>query len=138
MKPNLIKGNRHQDERGIVRFNNNFDALDIKRVYIIENVDTDFTRAWQGHQVEHRWFSPVKGSFKIKLIKIDTWNQPSPQLPVEEFMLNSENLDVLHVPPGFVTSIQAAESGSRLMVFADHQLNEVRDEYRFPKDYFIL
>lgn len=138
MKPTLIKGNHHQDERGIIRFNNGFDVLGIKRVYLIENADVGFVRAWQGHQVEQRWFSPVKGVFKIKLIKIDDWNKPSPNLPVLEFILHSENLDVLHIPPGFVTSIQASEDDSRLMVFADYRLGEIQDEYRFPKDYFKL
>ncbi|QBO57202.1 cupin domain-containing protein [Chryseobacterium salivictor] len=136
MNPTVIKGNHHQDERGIIRFNNGFDVLGIKRVYLIENADVGFIRAWQGHQVEQRWFSPVKGVFKIKLIKIDHWDKPSPELPILEFTLYSENLDVLHVPPGFVTSIQASEDNSRLMVFADYQLGEIQDEYRFPKDYF--
>ncbi|MDQ0476840.1 WxcM-like domain-containing protein [Chryseobacterium sp. MDT2-18] len=138
MNPTVIKGNHHQDERGIIRFNNGFDVLGIKRVYLIENTDVGFVRAWHGHQVEQRWFSPVKGVFKIKLIKIDDWNKLSPNLPVLEFTLHSENLDVLHIPPGFVTSIQASEDDSQLMVFADYRLAEIQDEYSFPPDYFKL
>lgn len=136
MTPTVIKGNRHQDERGSICFNNDFLPNGIKRIYTIENADADFVRAWQGHQIEQRWFSPIAGSFKIKLIKIDVWDQPSEVLPVMEFHLESESLDVLHVPPGFISSIQATSSNSKLLVFADYALGEISDEYRFPPDYF--
>lgn len=79
----------------------------IKRMYTIENVDADFIRGWQGHKIEQRWFSPISGSFKIKLIEPNNWENPSQNLPVLEFVLNAESLDVLHVPPGFISSIQA-------------------------------
>ena len=136
MKPNITKGNNHQDERGIIKFNNDFNALGIKRIYSIENADTHFIRAWQGHKIEQRWFSAVVGSFTIKLIEIDNWVRPSKDLPQFEFILNAENLDVLYVPAGFISSIRATENSSKLMVFADFILGEVADEYRFPQDYF--
>lgn len=136
MKPTIIKGNHHQDERGIIKFNNDFNALGIKRVYSIENANTAFIRAWQGHKIEQRWFSAVVGSFKIKLIEIDNWIQPSTDLSVLEFVLSSENLDILHVPAGFISSIQSQEANSKLLVFADYVLGEITDEYRFPPDYF--
>lgn len=138
MEPKLIKGNHHQDKRGTIRFNNDFVAVGVKRMYVIENVDTEFVRAWQGHKIEQRWFSAVTGSFKIKLIKIYNWDQPSQLLPVLEFILESENLDTLHIPSGYITSIQATKDHSKLLVFADHELGEIHDEYRFPNDYFKL
>ena len=96
----------------------------------------DFVRAWQGHQIEQRWFSAVIGSFKISLIKIDDWENPAKDLPVVEFILNAENLDILHVPGGFVSAIQALDDHSKLLLFADYDLNEIQDEFRFPNDYF--
>lgn len=136
MQPKIIKGNHYTDDRGTLFFNNDFNALGIKRVYIIENKSVDFVRAWQGHQIEQRWFSAVAGSFRIKLLKIDHWENPSRDLSVVEFIINSENLDVLHVPSGFLTSIEALEEKSKLLLFADYQLGEVCDEFRFPSDYF--
>ena len=136
MRPQIIKGNFYQDARGILRFNNVFDMQSIKRMRTIENVDADFIRGWQGHQIEQRWFSPIAGSFKIKLIKIDVWHQPSEVLPVMEFNLESESLDVLHVPPGFISSIQATATNSKLLVFSDYALREISDECKFPQDYF--
>lgn len=136
MGPTLIKGNCHQDDRGTICFNNDFNALGIKRVYTIQNINTSFIRAWQGHQIEQRWFSATSGIFKIKLIKIDFWDSPSKNLEVLEFVLDAENLDILHVPAGFVTSIQAVKEHSKLLVFADYLLGELKDEFRFPGDYF--
>ena len=136
MQPQLIKGNRYRDDRGNLTFNNDFNALPIKRVYTIENTSLDFVRAWQGHQIEQRWFSAVNGSFKISLIKIDDWENPANDLPIVEFILNAENLDILHVPSGFVSAIQALEDHSKLLLFADYDLNEIQDEFRFPNDYF--
>ena len=136
MEPKLIKGNNHQDERGIIRYNNDFKALGTKRVYTIENVNTSFVRAWQGHKIEQRWFSAIAGSFTIKLVKIDLWENPSKDLPVLEFFLSSENMDVLYVPAGYANSVQANEEQSKLLVFADFELGEVQDEFRFPTDYF--
>ena len=136
MQPQIIKGNHHKDDRGTLTFNNDFNALGIKRVYTIENESLDFLRAWQGHQIEQRWFSAVAGSCKIKLIEIDDWKNPTKDLPILEFILNSENLDILHVPRGFATSIQSLEDHSKLLLFADYQLGEIQDEYRFASNYF--
>lgn len=136
MQPQIIKGNHHKDDRGTLTFNNDFNALGIKRVYTIGNESLDFLRAWQGHQIEQRWFSAVAGSFKIKLIEIDDWKNPTKDLPILEFILNSENLDILHVPRGFATSIQSLEDHSKLLLFADYQLGEIQDEYRFASNYF--
>ena len=67
----LLEGKKHQDERGIITFNNDFDALSIKRIYTIENNSTDFIRGWQGHKIEKRRFACMQGSFEIAIIKID-------------------------------------------------------------------
>lgn len=110
--------------------------LPIRRMYTVENVNTDFVRRWQGHQVEQRWFSAIAGSFTVKLIEPDSWEQPSKNLPLHEFLIDDRDLNILHVPPGFISSIQANEEGSKLLVFADYGLGEISDEYRFPADYF--
>jgi dTDP-4-dehydrorhamnose 3,5-epimerase-like enzyme len=136
MIPKIIKGGSHSDLRGTVFYNNNFDSSKIKRIYVIENQSTNFVRAWQGHQIEQRWFSVMNGSFKIQLIKIDNWNNPSRNLEKLTFNLRTEKLDVLYVPKGYVSSIQALEKDSKLLVMADYSLNEINDEFRFSNDYF--
>jgi dTDP-4-dehydrorhamnose 3,5-epimerase-like enzyme len=137
MKPTLISGNCHQDQRGQLFYNNDFDTSSIKRMYVIENHSVDFIRAWQGHKIEQRWFSAVQGRFKIQLIAVDNWDTPSLTLPKIEFTLHSETLDILHIPAGYISSIQALEERSKLVVMADYYLGELNDEFRYPTDYFI-
>lgn len=136
MEPVIISGTCHSDARGTLLYNNSFDALEIKRVYVIENKTPAFVRAWQGHRIEQRWFLAIQGSFKIRLIAVDNWDNPSKDLHQFCFKLNSKKMDVLHIPQGYVSSIQAQEEGAKLLVMADYRLGEVKDEYRFDVDYF--
>ncbi|OHT44634.1 WxcM-like domain-containing protein [Flavobacterium tructae] len=136
MEPKLISGNCHSDQRGFLFYNNDFDSSLVKRIYIIQNNSLDFIRGWQGHKIEQRWFSALSGKFKIQLIEIDNWENPSKDLKVYIFQIDSEKLDVIHVPKGYISSIQSLESDSRLLVMADYMLGEIKDEYRFDIDYF--
>ena len=137
MIPAITKGDRHTDLRGTLFYNNDFDLSAIKRMYLIENQNTDFVRAWQGHQIEQRWFSVIKGSFRIQLIAIDLWEKPSIDLEPLTYIVDSQKLDVLHVPSGYVSSIQSLEEGSKLLVLSDYLLGAIQDEYRYEMDYFI-
>jgi dTDP-4-dehydrorhamnose 3,5-epimerase-like enzyme len=136
MLPQVIQGNAHSDDRGVLYYNNNFDASAVKRVYFIENRDTDFVRAWQGHKIEQRWFSVANGSFEIKLIKVDNWETPSVNLEQLVYTISSETLDVLHIPAGYISSIRALTADAKLLVMADYLLGEIKDEYRYDAGYF--
>ncbi|KAB1230550.1 WxcM-like domain-containing protein [Chryseobacterium viscerum] len=134
--PEIFEGGKYTDERGKLLFNNNFDLSNIKRIYCIENTEVEFIRGWTGHKVEHRWFSALLGSFIIRLIKIDDWSAPSKELEILEYQLDADKLNVLHVPEGYVSAIQAKEKGAKLLVMANYSLGEIDDDYRFPIDYF--
>ena len=129
-----IKGESFSDERGSLFFNNSLDFSEIKKVYIIENADISVVRAWQGHAIEQRWFIASKGSFEIKVVKIDNWTNPSDDLPTKSFKLESRDFSILKVPPGFATSIQALEEQSKLLVMADYAAGQVDDNYKFNKN----
>jgi hypothetical protein len=136
MNPELIIGDRYADFRGMLRFNNNFDSSLVKRIYIIENIDTLFIRGWQGHKIEQRWFAAMQGVFKIQLIEIDDWECPSKNLEINSYVIDSEKMDILHVPNGYISSIQSLSIGSKLLAMSDYRLNEIKDEYRFSISYF--
>ena len=57
-----IIGDFHKDERGTVRFVNDFDMSQVVRMYCIEP-KLGVIRAWQGQKVETKWFYAAKGSF---------------------------------------------------------------------------
>lgn len=134
--PELIVGGKYSDERGSLFFNNSFNAAGIKRIYCIENADIELIRGWAGHKIEQRWFSAVRGGFLIKLIKIDNWETPAAESEILEFEVDAETLDVLHMPKGYVSAIQAKTKEAKLLVMVDHALGEVDDDYRFPVEYF--
>jgi dTDP-4-dehydrorhamnose 3,5-epimerase-like enzyme len=136
MLPKIITGSCHEDKRGELKYNNNFNLANIKRMYLVENAAIEIKRGWQGHKIEQRWFSVISGKFQILLLKVDDWEMPSKNLKPFIFDVNSENLDVLHVPSGFITCIQAKEENAKLLVMSDYVLGEINDEFKFDLNYF--
>lgn len=134
--PKIIKGEKYSDERGRLFFNNNFDVSSIKRIYFIENDNTGYIRGWTGHKTEQRWFAASKGVFIVQLMKIDNWENPSKSTEIMKFELSAEKLDILHMPNGYASAIQAKEENAKLLVMVNYSLGEINDEYRFPLDYF--
>ena len=130
-KPSLLKGNSFSDERGKLTYNNGFDAKEVKRIYTLENVSTEYVRGWQGHKIEQRWFAAVKGSFIVKVKPVAAFENKDNTAPEYEFLLKEEALDYLHIPAGYVTAIQALEEGSKLILLSDYFLGEIDDEWRF-------
>jgi dTDP-4-dehydrorhamnose 3,5-epimerase-like enzyme len=132
----LLHGEKHQDDRGIITFNNEFDSSAIKRIYTIENSSTDFIRGWQGHRIEQRWFACMKGNFEVSVIKVDDFEKPSKDLTVQKYILTDEVLTYLLIPAGYITAIQSKAEGSKLLVLSDYRLGEIADEYRYSINYF--
>lgn len=135
---NSILGGIAEDHRGSIRFVNDFDMTAVKRFYSIENKDTETIRGWRAHRTEQRWFYVLDGAFSMKTIRIDNWDQPSRELPVDETIMRSADQRVVHVPAGYGTAFQALEPGSRLLVFADYGIEHAKsDDYTYPTDYFV-
>lgn len=134
--PYLIKGGQHTDARGQLCYNNNFNLLDVKRIYTIENWGRNTVRGWHGHKIERRWFTSVNGSFIIELVEIDNWEKPSKNCNVFSFHLLDKELDVLYVPMGFASKIHSLKPSAKLLVMADYAMGEAEDEYRYALDYF--
>jgi len=140
MKTNshIIQGGIHQDDRGKIVFANDFDLVDVRRLYHISHHNTETIRAWQGHKVEAKWFHCTVGSFLVKLIKIDNWENPSLELEIETHTLSADDSQVLYIPPGYTNGFKAIEPNSSLLVFSDATLEESKnDDFRFDKNYFF-
>ena len=137
MLPYIIYGGNHIDHRGELQFNNSFDITHVKRFYSIK-LKEKCTRRWQGHKIEQRWFTAVSGSFNIELILVDNWLEPSVNLNKINFELFSESLDVIHIPAGYITSIEALSENSILLAMSDYAFNEISDEYKYPSEYFKI
>ena len=134
----IIKGGISLDNRGQIRFVNEFDMSSVKRFYIIKNSDTELIRGWRAHRVEQRWFYVLSGSFELNIVKIDNWTNPSIDLTIETIKLSADDLQVVHLPVGYGTAFKALEENSELLVFSDHGIEHAPfDDYTWPVDYFI-
>lgn len=137
VQPAIIKGGDFRDHRGIMRFVNDFDLQEIRRMYIIEHPDTAVIRAWQAHKIEQKWLYVLEGAFQVQLIQPDNWENPSENLPVQSWQLSSENNEVLHIPGGYANGFKALKENSKLLVFSSLDIKEAAsDNFRFDKDYW--
>ena len=135
---NTIIGGVAKDNRGQIRFVNDFDMNNVKRFYIIKNSDTDLIRGWRAHRIEQRWFYALSGSFELSLVQIEDFNNPSRELSIEKKKLLSEEFNLLHIPSGYGTAFKALVPNSELLVFADYGIEHAKeDDYTWPLDYFI-
>lgn len=136
-KPKLIQGGEHIDSRGVVTFLNDFDMTQVKRFYIIQNADSDVVRAWRAHKIEQRWLYVVDGEFLIRVVKIDDFGTPNRNADIEDYLISAKTNQVLHIPVGYATSVQAKVDQAKLLVFADYEIENAKlDNYLYPQDYF--
>lgn len=135
---NKIKGGIASDERGHIRFVNDFDMSVVKRFYIIRNGDEKLVRGWRAHRIEQRWFYAISGTFIIDVVKIDNWENCSRDLHVERHTLCAKDHELLHVPVGYGTAFTSIGKDAELLTFADFNIENARlDDYTWPVDFFI-
>lgn len=128
----IIEGGISVDHRGQISHVNDLDMSEVERFYVIYQNDTSIIRAWHAHQHEKKWFYVIKGSFKMAFVKIDNWENPSPDLKPEIFHLSDKESKVLYIPEGYANGIKAEEPDSILMVFSNKILSEaVNDSWRY-------
>ncbi|MCL7988636.1 WxcM-like domain-containing protein [Sphingobacterium sp. lm-10] len=133
----LIPGGIAKDERGQIRFVNDFDMSEVKRFYLIKNADLQVIRGWRGHKIEQRWFYVISGAFRVNLVEIDDWVNPSPNLPIKRLILTASEGRLLYVPAGYATAFQAAENNAELLVYADYGVEHAPlDDHIWPSNYF--
>ncbi len=137
-KPTIIKGGNFIDERGMMRFVNDFQFDDVQRFYMIKHIGTSVVRAWQGHRLEKKYFFPVSGSFVVAWVKIDDFENPSMNLKPEYHILSVETSEILAVPKGYANGLKALEPNSEIMVLSDKSLEEsAKENIRFPAEWWF-
>ncbi len=136
--PQIIKGGRFEDHRGIMRFVNDFHCEGIKRFYFIKHLDTTFIRAWQGHQFEKKYFYPISGSFVIAWVKIDNFSNPSKHLIPEYHIIKSNKSELVYIPKGYANGLKALEPNSELMIFSDMELDKsIKEKIRYNSQWWF-
>ena len=85
------------------------------------------------------WFYfTIHGSFKIKLVQLDSFENPSENLDVFSYELNSDTPKILFIPGGYANGFKANTEGSKLLVFSNFDLEASKqDDYRYESDKWV-
>jgi dTDP-4-dehydrorhamnose 3,5-epimerase len=124
----LINGGVSVDDRGSVRFVNDFNFNGVKRFYQVENHSKGFIRAWHGHKKEGKYVYVVNGSALVGIVNMETEE-------VNKFVLSSQTPKVLWIPPGYFNGFKSLEEGTKIIFFSTSTLEEsLGDDIRIPHD----
>jgi len=134
-EPKIINGGMAVDDRGNLKFCNEFDFKGIKRFYQVENLNTDIIRGFHGHLQESKWVWVSKGTIKIVTVQINqnTWGLDKDSK--KTFILSSKKPSILHIPKGYAHGFKCLEKGTTIIFFSNKFLGESKDDdYRFKWD----
>ena len=135
--PIIIAGNTSLDDRGVVKFINDFKFDNIKRFYIVKNHQQNFIRAWHGHKNESKYILCIKGSAFISTVKIDNFDKPSKKLKYEKWYISENKSELLYIPKGYANGFLSLTADMTLMIFSTSSLNDsLNDDYRYAFDYW--
>ncbi len=123
-----IVGGIAVDDRGALRFVNDFDFKGVKRFYQAENHRQRFIRAWHGHKVEGKYVYVTSGSALIGVVNMDT-NE------VTKYILSTKQPKVLYIPPNHYNGFKNLEENTSVIFFSTTTLEESKgDDIRKPYD----
>jgi dTDP-4-dehydrorhamnose 3,5-epimerase-like enzyme len=120
------------DDRGELGFVNDFNFEGVKRFYTVANHRQGFVRAWHGHKREAKYVTAVSGAAVIGAVRVDNWDQPSRDLPVDRFVLSAHKPSVLYIPAGYANGFMSLTADLKLMFFSTTTLEQSQgDDFRF-------
>ena len=140
----LMSGGQAVDDRGSVRFVNDFDFKNVKRFYQVENHREGFIRAWHAHRREGKYVYVPRGSALIGAVRIEHRGPVDgvaddailvPEGKPERYVLGDAVPKVLWIPPGYANGFKNLKSDTIVQFFSTTTLSEsVNDDIRFPYD----
>jgi len=124
----IVEGNLNVDNRGTVRFVNDFDFKNVKRFYQVENHRRGFIRAWHGHKIESKYMYVAKGSVLAGAVNLETEE-------IDKFILSDVKPRVLWIPPNYANGFMTLTEDAVVIFFSSLTLEESKgDDLRFPYD----
>ncbi len=143
-KPVVLDGGVVVDDRGALRFVNDFDFQGVKRFYQVQNHRRGFIRAWHGHWKEGKYVYVAKGSAVIGYVSMAVaqsgYALVDPQTgkgrnTAEKVMLSDKRPMVLWIPSGYANGAMTLEEDTIIMYFSTATMEETKDDdHRFPYD----
>lgn len=137
---NHISGNSAIDDRGSLKFINDFNFDGVKRFYQVQNHSKNFIRAWHGHIKEAKYVYVVKGAILLGAVPMPT-NSFSDELgqnsnvEPKKFILSSDKPSILYIPPNHANGFMTLTDDAIVQFFSTSTLEESKgDDIRFPYD----
>lgn len=127
-EPRLIDGGVAVDDRGTLAFANGLPFDRIRRFYVVSNHRAGFVRAWHAHRNEAKYVTVVTGAAVVGAVRIDDWERPSRDLPVDRYVLSALHPRVLYVPPGYGNGFMSLTADTKLLFFSTSTLEESRED----------
>ena len=136
-KISFVGGGLSVDDRGRLRFCNDFDMTPVKRLYVVSNHAPQFIRAWHAHKNETKFAYVASGSALFGAVKVDDWTSPDRAAEVPRFTLSEAKPGILEIPGGFAHGFKTLEPGTRVFFFSTSTMEQsLEDDYRYPFDYW--
>ncbi len=120
-KPKIINGGVAVDDRGYVRFVNEFDFHQVKRFYQVSNHRKGFIRAWHGHLKEGKYVYVSSGTALVGIVDMENEE-------LSKFVLSSTNPKILWIPPGYYNGFKSLEDNTSILFFSTSTLDESLDD----------
>ena len=133
----FVKGGIAVDDRGTVRFCNDFSFANVKRFYQVQNHRCGFIRAWHGHKHETKYVWVTKGSAIIGVVPLS--EEKGDLSEVKTFVLSDQQPGILQIPSGNFNGFMNLEEDTRIIFFSSSGITEsAKDDIRKPYDYWNI
>jgi len=136
-KINIFSGDARKDNKGILKFVNDFTFKGVKRFYHIQGLKRGTIRAFHGHMKEAKYAYVLTGKILLCAVPLDNSQIPSKNLHVERFVLDSDNPKIVCIPRGYANGFKFLTKNAQILFFSTKTLEDSKvDDYRFPYDYW--
>jgi dTDP-4-dehydrorhamnose 3,5-epimerase-like enzyme len=137
--PTVIPGGLAVDDRGALRFVNEFSFDAVKRFYVVNNHMPGFIRAWHAHRHEAKYVFVVAGAAVVGAVRIDDWDQPSKDLEPHRYVLSADKPAILHIPAGYANGFKSLTRDTQVIFYSTATIDESRgDDVRYDARYWDI
>lgn len=129
----ILTGGIAVDDRGSLRFVNDFDFSGVKRFYQVQNHRRGYIRAWHGHEREAKYVWVASGSALVGAVPLAAREGDLSEM--NKIVLSDMTPKILYIPAGYYNGFMNLEENTRILFFSTTTLEETQgDDIRKPYD----
>jgi dTDP-4-dehydrorhamnose 3,5-epimerase len=114
----IISGSVSVDNRGFIRYVNEFSFDNVKRFYQVGNHNINFVRGWYGHDKEDLHVYVPRGTANFGVVDMSDEEQK------RTYVLSEQRPRILHIPPGYWRAFKMLEQYTCVIFFSNLTLKE--------------